>query len=107
MSLGAVVLLSGVCAMADYFIKQASNNVQPIWCRQFWFAAILSFLTVFAWVNVLSRMKMSSAGMIYSFCTAGAWICMGVFFFEETLSWKEILGIVFGIISIVLLGLAV
>ena len=102
--LGVIVLLSIAGAMADGFIKLASREQPSIGSPWFWLGAVSYFSTAFAWVYVLRHIKLGVIGVVYSYCTVGTLILMGVFVFGETLDRREILGFTLGLISLGLLG---
>ena len=99
-----IVLLSLAGAAADSFIKLASREHHAIRSPWFWLGAMSYFATAFAWVYVLRYIKLSIIGVVYSYCTIGALIIVGVVFFDETLSRREAAGLVLGFVSLGLLG---
>jgi small multidrug resistance pump len=100
----AVILLSIIGVSADCIIKLASKDPQPIKSVYFWCGAALYFLMAFGWVYTMRHIKLGSIGVIYSFSTASLLILVGALFFRESLTRTEQVGIVFGLISISLLG---
>ena len=56
------------------------------------------------WFFIYKQTKFSSVGSVYGVATALIFAIVGIFYFKETVHLTEALGIVFAILSIVLLG---
>ncbi|MEI6430442.1 MAG: hypothetical protein WCO45_18965 [Pseudanabaena sp. ELA607] len=99
-----VAILSLVAVTGDYFLKVASSSEQSI--NTIWFVLGISTIssTAFGWVYTMKHLKLASIGAIYSVCTVVALAVVGVVFFQETLNYYEIAGIVMAITSLILLS---
>lgn len=97
-----VISLSGVTVFADFLIKKASllNNVWNKWILA---GAIIYGLSAIGWVIVMKSIKLSTLGVIYGVSCIILLALVSVFIFHEKLSVWEIIGIFFGIVSLVLL----
>jgi len=99
-----ILLLSLVGVCADCLIKLASKDIQPVKSWYFWGGATLYFFMAFGWVYAMRHIKLGSIGVVYSFSTASLLILGGAVFFRENLTRTEQVGIVFGLLSLGLLG---
>jgi small multidrug resistance pump len=97
-------VMSGVGILGDYFLKRASSDTNPLASWTFALGLALYASTAFAWVFVMRHLKLATIGVIYSVCMILLLAGMGVFFFGESLSRTEMLGIVLAIASILLLA---
>lgn len=97
-------LMSGVGIVGDYFLKRASGEDRPLASKTFFLGLALYASTAFAWVYVMRHLKLATIGVIYSVCMILMLAGMGVFFFGESLSRTEMVGIVLAITSILLLA---
>ena len=96
--------LSAIGVLADYFLKMASDQPQPI--RNLWFGAgLLTYsLTSFGWVFVMKSLNLSHLGVYYSSTTLLLLVVIGVTVFGETLKPREIVGVAMALCSIFLLS---
>src|SRR6516225_3486531 len=62
------IFLSAVGALADYFLKLASEEQRIVWNKWFVVAFIVYSSTIFGWVYVIKNMKLASVGVVYSVC---------------------------------------
>lgn len=98
-----IVLLSGLVALGDYFLKLASFEKRPFLNKWFLAGCLFYIASTFGWVYVMPHLKLSALGMIYSLCIILMLVGMGVLVFGETLNAYEISGMCLGIAAIVLL----
>jgi drug/metabolite transporter (DMT)-like permease len=98
------VVMSGVGIAGDYFLKRASDRDRPLVTWEFLLGLLLYASTAFAWVYVMRQLKLATIGVIYSVSMVLLLAGMGVLFFGETLSLKEVVGIVLAIASLLLLA---
>jgi drug/metabolite transporter (DMT)-like permease len=96
--------LTAIGVAADIFLKLASAQPRPT--ASLWFAGgLLCFAsTAFGWVIVMQRLKLATVGGIYAVGTVLFLALIGVVGFRETLNRAEIAGLLFAVISLVLLG---
>jgi drug/metabolite transporter (DMT)-like permease len=97
------VLLSAIGALADYFLKLASGEMQIVFNKWFAIALVVYSSTAFGWVFVMKSMKLASVGVVYSICMVLFLTFMGVAFFKERLSYQEVIGIGLALASLILL----
>ena len=97
------VLLSAIGALADYFLKLASVEGHIVWNKWFAIALVVYSSTIFGWVFVIKSMKLASVGVVYSICMVLFLTFLGVVFFKERLSYREVVGIGLALASLVLL----
>ena len=103
LALIVAIFLSSVGALADYFLKLASEKSNIVANKWFVVAFIVYSSTIFGWVYVIKNMKLASVGVVYSVCMVLFLTFLGVVFFKERLSVKEIVGIGLAIASLFLL----
>jgi drug/metabolite transporter (DMT)-like permease len=96
--------MSAVGIVGDYFLKRASGEASPLVTPAFLVGLALYSSTAFAWVFVMSYLKLATIGAIYSVCMILMLTGMGFLLFDETLNRNEIAGIVLAIASIILLS---
>lgn len=96
--------LAAAGAVADYFLKVASQEHRTF--RNWWFVAgcLTYALTAFGWVLVMKHIKLANVGAVYSLSTVLLLTALGVFVFGETLNRYEIVGIVLAILSVLCLS---
>ena len=96
------ISLSAITVLADYFIKKASlfGNV---WNRWILAGAVIYGLTAIGWVFIMKNMKLSTLGVIYGVSCIIMLTFISVYFFHEKLSLLEILGILLGVLSLIVL----
>ncbi len=96
------LFLSFLTVYADYLLKLSS--VKNVLNYQFYLAASIYATTALGWFFVMKTMKLSTAGTIYGVSCMILLVLLSVFHFKEELNYFEMVGIVFGIISIVILA---
>ena len=94
--------LSAVSVLADYFIKKASigNNA---WGRWLTLGAIIYGLTAVGWFFAMKNMKLFTLGAIYGISCIVILVMLSIFVFHEKINTIEIIGILLGIVSIIIL----
>ncbi len=97
-------VLAVVTAVADCFLKMASQ--QHCTFQNWWFVAgcLTYAFTAFGWVLAMKHIKLADIGVVYSLSTVLLLAALGVFAFGETLNRYEIGGIVLAILSLVCLS---
>lgn len=105
---GVGVALTGFAVataiVADYFIKVASQKDASLLTWSFALGAGLYVLSAAGWLFAMKTMSLAQVGVIYSVVTILALTAMGVIWFEETVGWQEGLGIVFALLSVLLMA---
>lgn len=98
------ILLAGVGVLADYFLKISGNGTKYIHYPYFFLGMIIYALTAFGWFFVMKHIKLSTLGIFYSATTLIILALIGVFLFKEQLNVYEVVGIILGIASIIILA---
>ena len=96
------ILISAITVYADFFVKKASL-LSNVWNKWLLAGAFIYGLTAIGWVFTLREAKLSTLGVIYGVSTIILVVALSVFVFHEKLSTLEIIGILLGIISLVIL----
>lgn len=97
------ISLAGIGVLADYFIKLSGSGVKYINYSYFFIGMVTYALTAFGWFYVMKHVKLSTLGIFYSVTTAILLALVGTILFGEHLNTYEIIGIILGIISIIIL----
>lgn len=99
-----VIGLSAVGVLADWFLKLASQEDNPL--RSPWLVAgaAIYAATALGWVYILKHLKLASIGGIYCISTVLLLTALGSVIFREKLSTTEIAGIALAVASLILLG---
>lgn len=94
---------SVVGVIGDYFLKLASEAEAPL--RSPWFLVGFAVYasTAFGWVYVMQHLKLATLGVIYSVSMIVLLTLIGTLIFGESLSAREIAGLVLAIASVYLL----
>ena len=99
----AVLLISIVTVMGDFFMKLAGNSSEYMRVGWFVYGMILYLITGFGWFMVMKIVKLSSIGVIYGVTTSIVLALIGILIFHEKMNFIEIIAIMMGLISIFLL----
>ena len=99
-----VIGLSAVGVLADWFLKLASQEDNPL--RSPWLVAgaAIYAATALGWVYILKHLKLASIGGIYCVSTVLLLTVLGTVIFRERLSATELVGVGFALVSLALLG---
>jgi len=100
----SIFLLVVVTTIGDYFLKLASQEIQPIQNKWFIAGCIVYALSALGWVFTLRSTKLATAGVAYSLGTILLLTALGIVVFGERLNRYEVAGIGCAILSIVLLA---
>lgn len=100
-----VLVVSIITVIGDYFIKLSTvNTIKSLVLGAFMTGIFFYILSAFGWFYIMKHMKLASLGVIYGAATAIILAIVGYFSFHESLNRYEMMGIFFGIISILLLS---
>src|SRR5262245_45012769 len=97
------IAFSVIGVMGDYFLKLASAREQPLRATSFYIGFTLYASTAFGWVFVMKHLKLATISVLYSVALVLLLTAVGVVFFQESLNYFEVMGIVLAVISLVLL----
>jgi multidrug transporter EmrE-like cation transporter len=102
MALAVLCVISLICVYGDILLKQAgeSNPVDPL---KFLAAMWIYGGSTFGWLYVTRHMKLTAIGITYPvvqcFLLTGVGVCM----FHESLTVRDIAGLLLGLASVILL----
>lgn len=88
---------------ADYFIKVASVRDMPLLTWSFVLGAMLYVVSTVGWVYAMKGMSLAQVGVAYSVVTILALAAMGHFVFGEQTTTREMVGIGFAIVALVIM----
>ena len=91
-------------SIGDSFLKRAGSGNTFINWRLFISGFIIYTITTFVWFFIYKNVKFSIAGSAYGVFTALVFAVIGVFYFKESITSIEIVGIFLAITSILILG---
>lgn len=99
----SIFLLTFFTAFGDSFLKKAGQLKNTNY--SFLIVGLIAYVvTGIVWFFIYKQTKFSVAGSVYGVSTAVIFALVGIFYFKESLKPHEILGIVFAVTSIILLG---
>jgi drug/metabolite transporter (DMT)-like permease len=103
-SLIPACILTLIAVFADSIIKKAAlmNSSDA----RYWLIAgiIIYGATGVGWFYVMKHMPLYAVGVVFSLVSTLTLVLVGVFFFHETLSTKEMIGIALGVASLIIIG---
>jgi len=100
-----IIGLSLVGVLGDYFIKLSGHSeIKYIDFKWFIVGFLIYSSTAIGWFFVMKHIKLSTLGVIYGVTTVVALTIVGILFFKEHLNIYEIIGIIAGVSSIILLS---
>src|SRR5215813_14494645 len=97
------ITFSVIGVLGDYFLKLASGREQPLRTSWFYLGFALYASTAFGWVFVMKYLKLATISVLYSVSLVLLLTAIGVVLFRESLSYFEMIGIVFAVVALVLL----
>ncbi len=103
-ALACAVGMSAIGIAGDYFLKRASVRAQPLLSADFLLGLALYASTAFAWVVLMRHLPLATIGVVYSVCMILMLTAMGVAFFGEVPSGREVIGIGLAIAALFLLA---
>lgn len=100
--LGATFLII-LTVIADAMIKNASLQVAFEGWKLLVSGATIFGLTGFGWFFLMRKVKLSTLGVWYSVGCVVLLTLLSVFYFKEKISSMEVVGIIFAVISLIIL----
>src|SRR6266571_9440980 len=97
------IAFSVIGVLGDYFLKLASAREQSLRTVWFYLGFALYASTAFGWVFVMKHLKLATISVLYSVSLVLFLTAIGVVLFQESLNYFEVIGIVFAVVSLVLL----
>jgi multidrug transporter EmrE-like cation transporter len=98
------MLFSAFGVGADTCLKLASRAARPYTSKWFFLGLTAYALTAFCWTHVMRTLKLGTIAVIYSVTIVILLTTVGIVGFDEKLSRTEILGMLMGIASLVMLA---
>ena len=98
------VLLSVMCALADFWLKRASELTHPWRSGAFISGAGLYAISAFGWVYVFRHFKLATISAFFSLMVVALLAIIGVVVFRESLSTSELVGLGCAMAALILLG---
>jgi small multidrug resistance pump len=102
----AIVVTIGfslVGILGDYFLKLASASDKSLTTKWFYIGFVLYASTAFGWVFVMKQLKLATIGVVYSISMVVLLTAIGVIFFQESLNYYEVAGLILAVVSLILL----
>ena len=96
------IFLSAITVIADSFVKK-SSLLDSIYNRYLLVGGLIYALTAIGWFFVMKDIKLSTLGVIYGVSCIILLTLVSVFVFNEKLSIFELIGILLGVMSIIVL----
>lgn len=103
-SLLTIVGLALIGVGGDTLLRLAGAGAKFIDWKFFILGLLVYASTAIGWFFVLKYIKFSTVGVYYSLASLLFLVIIGHFYFKETLSAREIFGMVLGVVSIILLN---
>lgn len=100
----SIFLLSTIGVLGDYFLDLAGRSKSGFASQWFIAGLLIYALSSFGWFVVIKHVKLEDLGVLYATTTSILLVLLGVIVFKEQLQPKEIIGIILGLISMVLLS---
>lgn len=104
--LSAILVTIGfslVGVIGDYFLKRASASDAPLSSPFFLLGFAVYASTAFGWLYVMRHLKLATVGVVYSVSMIVLLTAVGALFFGESLSGREVAGVLLAIASLCLL----
>ena len=89
--------------LGDYFLKLASAHKHSLQTKWFYIGFVVYASTAFGWVFVMKHLKLATISVVYSVSMVLLLTTIGAVFFQESLNYYEIVGLVMAITSLILL----
>lgn len=99
-----ILALSGVCVVADFLLKRASELAQPFRSPQFAVCMLLYAASAYGWVYVFRHIKLATVGAFFSVVVVVMLALIGMVVFNESLSLQEAVGLTCAVVALTLLG---
>jgi drug/metabolite transporter (DMT)-like permease len=98
-----LVLVIVLTVVADYALKHASLKVNPFVSIWFFSGAILYACTAIGWIALMRNYNLAQIAVLYSSSTIIALTAVGIVYFGETLSSRQLFGVTAALLSVVLM----
>lgn len=98
-----IFILCAIGIIGDFCLKMSANQTKYMDIKWFVPGMIIYALSAFGWFYAMKYIKLSSLGVLYSIFTIILITLLSVIYFHEKINNAEILGVIFGVASILLL----
>ncbi|GAB2518878.1 EamA family transporter [Spirosoma aerophilum] len=98
-----VLGLELISVLGDYFIKKASLQNGWMGWKQLLLGGLIYGATAIGWFYVMRTFKLFTIGLIHSLLAIALSMVLSQLFFDEKITPRDIVGIVLGLASIILL----
>ncbi len=95
-----IIIVSLISLIGDVVLKKASDNGNMYLLG---LGVFLYAIDAVMWFFAYKYSKFSTVGVLYSLLIIFASITIGILFFKEKIVFKEVVGIIFGLVSLLLL----
>lgn len=106
MTIFALIAITAVTLIGDYFIKVASGRPEGMAGYSFWLGAVFYGLPAVGWYFLMKEHSLAMIGVLYSASTIFLLAALGYFVFKETFGVREVVGLSLAIASVVVMGKA-
>jgi len=100
----ALILMSFVVLVGDYFIKLSGNKEIYLEPRLFMVGFVIESLATLGWFYAMKHLKLATVATYYSVSTVLLLAALGFFVFNERLNAYEMVGIGAAVFSLVVLA---
>ena len=100
----ALVFMSLVVLVGDYFIKLSGNKEAYIEPRLFVIGFVIESLATLGWFYAMKHLKLATVATYYSVSTILLLAALGFFVFDERLNIYEVVGLSAAVFSLVILA---
>jgi undecaprenyl phosphate-alpha-L-ara4N flippase subunit ArnF len=100
----ALITMSVVVLIGDYFLKLAGNQGASLEPRLFVIGFAIESMTTFGWFYAMRHLKLATVATYYSVLTVLMLAALGSFAFDEKLNLGEMMGIGAALVALVLLA---
>lgn len=95
-----LIIISAISTvLGDYFGKLWSTNLKP---EFFWLNVIFYTLSSLFFLPALLKASLTMTSIVWSLISILGFLVIGLIIFKETLTFTQIIAVIFGVISLVL-----
>lgn len=98
------IALALVGVVGDFFINLAGEGRKFMDVKWFVLGLIIYASTAIGWFFLMKIEKLSTIGVFYAVTTVLFLTLLSVFYFKESITVPEVIGIAFAIVSLILMG---
>ncbi len=98
-----LLIVEVICIIGDYYIKKASMEEDWSGWKLLAVGCVLYGVSAFGFFFLMRSFKVFTVGMLHSFAVIFLSVILSLFVFNEKINAREILGLILGVASILLL----